>query len=132
VVRSPALLLVGTFIAGIGFGPVFVGAFRTVLTLAPADDRAGLVAAIFTVAYLGFGVPALAAGFATSRFGLHSTALVYCAAVVALAGVALVSLFARRRTSADVVGAAGACPPAAPCTRAHCARPYAAEAPHTP
>ena len=92
----PAALLAGTFIAGIGFGPVFVGAFRMVVTLAPAADRAGLVAAVFTVAYVAFGAPALAAGVATSSFGLRPTALVYCGAVVALTGVATVSLLVRR------------------------------------
>jgi MFS family permease len=111
--------LVGTFIAGVGFGPVSVGAFRTVLTLAPADDRAGLVATISTVQYVAFGGPALAAGFATSSYGLRSTALVYCAAVVALAGGAAVSLLARRRRLERPVDTAATCPPAAPCTPAH-------------
>ncbi len=95
-VRSSVLLLLGTFIAGIGFGPVFVGAFRMILALAPAEDRAGLVAAIFTVSYIGFGAPALVAGFATTRYGLRPTALVYCATVVALAVVAAVSLMVRQ------------------------------------
>lgn len=118
---SPAALLVGTGIAGIGFGPVFVGAFRAVVALAPADDRAGLVAAVFTVAYVSFGAPALAAGFATSSYGLRPTALVYCAAVVALACVAVVSLLVRRRGLDPAIDADEvACPPAAPCTRAHC------------
>jgi MFS family permease len=119
--RSPAALLAGTAVAGVGFGPVFVGAFRMVVAFAPADDRAGLVAAIFTVAYVGFGGPALAAGFATNSYGLRHTALVYLTVVVALSGVAAVSLLVRRRTLNAAHGAGdGASPPAAPCTRAHC------------
>jgi hypothetical protein len=53
--------------------------------LATPGQRAGLVAAIFTVLYLAFSVPALIAGVATTAFGLHSTALVYSAALAALA-----------------------------------------------
>jgi hypothetical protein len=87
----PAALFISAAVAGLGFGPVFVGAFRTIVARAPADDRAALVAAIFTVAYVSFGVPALAAGFATTRYGLRSTALVYSAVVVVLAGAAAVS-----------------------------------------
>jgi MFS family permease len=123
--RSPAALLAGTFIAGLGFGPVFLGAFRTIVALAPADDRAGLVAAIFTVTYTGFGAPALAAGFATSSYGLRSTALVYCSAVVLLTGIAALSLLIRQqhgRPSRPVHH-----PPAAPCTRAHYVREQASE-----
>ena len=95
-VRLPDALFVSAAVAGLGFGPVFVGAFRTIVVLAPADDRAGLVAAIFTVAYVSFGALALMAGFATTRFGLRSTALVYSATVVVLAGVPAVSLLVRQ------------------------------------
>jgi predicted MFS family arabinose efflux permease len=122
--RLPAALFVSAAVAGLGFGPVFVGAFRTVVAIAPADDRAGLVAAIFTVAYVSFGAPALGAGFATTRFGLRSTGLVYSAAVVALAGMAAVSLLVGRRPAYETLPEGGdlACPPAAPCTRAYCSR----------
>ena len=44
--------------------------------------------AIFTVGYLAFSIPALIAGVATTRFGLHSTALVYSASLAALVVVA--------------------------------------------
>jgi predicted MFS family arabinose efflux permease len=65
-----------------------MGAYGTIVALARPDDRAGLVAAIFTVGYLAFSVPALVAGVATSHFGLHKTALVYCAVVAVLAATA--------------------------------------------
>ena len=114
-VRLPAAVFVSAAVAGVGFGPVFVGAFRTVVAIAPADDRAGVVAAIFTVAYVSFGAPALAAGFATTRFGLRPTGLVYSAAVVASAGVAAVSLVVRRGRPAEPTDADPcACPPPAP------------------
>jgi predicted MFS family arabinose efflux permease len=91
---SPAFLA-GSAVAGIGFGLAFLGAFRTVTALAAPDDRAGLVAAIYIVGYLAFSVPALIAGVATTKFGLHSTALVYSAALAVLAAAA-VGLLLRR------------------------------------
>jgi MFS family permease len=104
--HSPATLLVSTAIAGAGFGMANLGGFRTIVANATAEDRAGLVAAIFIATYAGFGGPALAAGFATTSYGLHDTALVYCAAVAALAGaVSLLALRALRAppaASADV------------------------------
>jgi len=72
-----AVLLVGTGIAGLGFGPAFLGAYRTVVALAAPGDRAGLIATIFSVSYFSMGLPALIAGIVASSVGLHGTALVY-------------------------------------------------------
>jgi MFS family permease len=89
---TSALFLAGSAVAGVGFGPAFLGAFRMITSLAAPDDRAGLLAAIFIVSYLAFSIPALIAGVAASRFGLHSTALVYSACVGGLVAVAAVLL----------------------------------------
>jgi len=110
-----AVLLLGAGIAGLGYGPAWTGAYRTVVALAPADDRAGLVAAIFTVAYFSTGVPALIAGITTTHYGLHGTALVYSAALAGLAATATASFLSRRGFHA------GQPQPAAPRTSA--ARP---------
>jgi MFS family permease len=93
---AAVLLLLGTGVAGLGFGPAFLGAFRTVITLADHSDRAGLIAAIFIVSYFALGLPAVIAGVATSHFGLNGTALVYSAAVAGLAAVS--ALFSRSRS----------------------------------
>jgi MFS family permease len=93
-----AVLLAGTGIAGLGFGPALTGAYNTVVALAPADDRAGLVSAVYTVIYLATGLPALIAGIATTRYGLHGTALVYAGVVTGLAAAAA-GIFASRRGS---------------------------------
>jgi MFS family permease len=85
---TSAAFLGGTAVAGAGFGLAFLGSFRMITPLAEPDDRAGLVAAIYTVGYLAFSVPALIAGVATTRFGLHSTALVYSASLAVLAAAA--------------------------------------------
>jgi MFS family permease len=95
--RTPWLLFTGTAIAGAGFGPAFSGAYRTVIASATERDRAELIAATYTMSYTAFGVPALLAGIAATHYGLRPTALVYAAAVAALAAGALASLSAHRR-----------------------------------
>jgi len=65
-----------------------MGAYRSIVAMAPPDDRAGLITAIYVVGYLATGVPAVIAGIATSRYGLHDTALVYSLIVAALATAA--------------------------------------------
>src|SRR4051794_11041836 len=86
---SLAVFLVGSAVAGLGFGPAFAGAFRALSSLAPVHERAGLVSAILVVSYLAFSLPAVAAGLAVTRFGLHDTADVYGAALIVVAAAAL-------------------------------------------
>jgi MFS family permease len=94
---TAAAFLVGAAVSGAGFGLAFQGAFRMIAALATADQRAGLVTAIFAVGYLAFSVPALIAGVAATRFGLHATALVYSASVAVLVVAAGAILLLRRR-----------------------------------
>ncbi len=83
------IFLAGAAVAGLGFGPAFAGAFRSLSNLAPADQRAGLVSAILAVSYLAFSIPAVVAGAAVTKFGLHETADVYGVALIVIAAVAL-------------------------------------------
>jgi MFS family permease len=94
---APAVFFVGTAIAGLGFGPAFLGAFRAVVALAVPSDRAGLITAVYIVSYLATGIPAVVGGIATSRYGLSKTALVYSLAVAALAALAVILLISRIR-----------------------------------
>ena len=89
--------LTGTAIAGVGSGLALLGVNRTLIPLAPPGQRAGLIAAIFIISFLGLSIPALIAGVATTHIGLHRTALAYCAAVAALTAVAAGSLMLRSR-----------------------------------
>jgi hypothetical protein len=98
---TPAVLLVGTAMAGLGFGPAFMGAYRSLVALAPSDDRAGLITAVYLVGYAATAIPAVVAGIATSRYGLHDTALVYSLVVAALAVVGAGSFAGRRIGAAD-------------------------------
>ncbi len=86
---STAMFLLATGVAGLGFGPAFAGAFRAITNRAPIDQRAELVAAVYVASYLAYSLPALAAGIAVTRYGLHDTADVYGVALIALALVAL-------------------------------------------
>src|SRR3954462_15709330 len=89
------VLFVGTAIAGLGFGPAFMGAYRATVAAATSYDRTGLITAIYIVSYLATGIPAVLAGIATSHYGLRKTALVYSAAVAVLAAVSVSRLMAR-------------------------------------
>jgi hypothetical protein len=68
-----SLMFVGTFVAGIGFGAAFSGVLRTILPLAKADERAGLLSTFYVESYLAFSLPAIAAGIAAPAFGLAAT-----------------------------------------------------------
>jgi MFS family permease len=94
--KLAAVFLIGTTVAGLGFGLAFLGAFRTLTALAPASDRGALIAAIYTVSYLAFSVPVVLAGLAATHDGLHDTSLGYASAVAALVLIALVSFTVRR------------------------------------
>jgi predicted MFS family arabinose efflux permease len=95
-----AVFFAGSAIAGVGFGSGFQGGIRTVVPLAAAHQRAGVVSLLYVVSYLGLGVPAVLAGFGVVHGGgLISTTRYYGAAVIALAVLALVSLVKNRPAS---------------------------------
>jgi MFS family permease len=96
-------LFVGAAVAGIGFGLVNLGAFRLITARATPDQRGGLVAAIYLAGYLAFSIPALIAGVTTTKYGLHSTALVYAAALAVLAAAAAGILVLRPDGNAETV-----------------------------
>jgi hypothetical protein len=79
------LMLAGTIVAGLGFGAAFAGAMRTVLPLAQAHERAGLLSAFYVEGYLSFSLPAILAGLLAPVTGLPLAAYLYGAAVIVLA-----------------------------------------------
>ena len=95
--NSLAGFFVGTAIAGMGFGAGFQGAIRSVVPLAQAHERAGVLSVLYVVAYLAMGVPAVLGGIGVVHGGgLLSTAREYGFAVMALAAVALLGTLTRR------------------------------------
>jgi MFS family permease len=79
------LMLAGTIVAGFGFGAAFAGAMRTVMPLAQAHERAGLLSAFYVEGYLSFSLPSILAGLLAPMTGLPLAAYVYGAAVIVLA-----------------------------------------------
>ena len=95
---SPAGMVCGTIVAGVGFGASYGASLRVLLPLASAHERAGLLSAYFVESYLAFALAAIAAGLAAPRFGLVTTALFYGSALAlsALVTLAVETLAARR------------------------------------
>jgi MFS family permease len=93
---ATALFFAGSVLSGVGFGAGFSGAFKTIISLAPPTERAGLIAAVYVLSYLGFALPAIAAGIAVSHAGLLPTTNVYGSVVAALALTALGLTLAER------------------------------------
>jgi len=104
---SAALLLVGTAVAGVGFGVAFLGSFRILSALAPPAERARLVATIYVVCYLSFSLPTIAAGVAVTHSNLHDASLGYAAFVGGLSAVAVASAIARRSSHKRTAGRVG-------------------------
>jgi MFS family permease len=95
---SLAIFIVAAVTAGLGFGPAYLGAFRTVSQLAAPHERAALISAIYVVSYLAFSIPALLAGLVITDEGLRDTSLVYGAVVaIVVAGTLLYETRAVRR-----------------------------------
>jgi MFS family permease len=90
-VESLSFFLAATVVAGIGFGIAFLGALRTLTSLARPDGRGALVAAIYTVAYLSLSLPAVVAGLIATYAGVQPTAIGYGVAIVLLATIAFVT-----------------------------------------
>jgi MFS family permease len=101
LVGSPLGFFLGTALAGVGFGAGFQGGIRLVAPLAHPDQRAGVLSVLFTVSYLGLGLPAVVAGVAVERGGdLVATSYEYGLAVIVLALIATANLI-RLRTPAN-------------------------------
>ena len=80
-----SLMLLGTIVAGVGFGAAFSGAMRTVMPQAEAHERAGLLSAFYVEGYLSFSLPAILTGLLAPIAGLPLAADVYGAVVIVLA-----------------------------------------------
>ncbi|MCO1656387.1 MFS transporter [Pseudonocardia humida] len=96
---SAVVAVVGTAVAGLGFGAGSLATFGTFARIAAPHERGALFAVVYVIAYLAFSVPAVAAGFATGAVGLLATTEVYAIAVIALTVIALLlRLVLHRRT----------------------------------
>jgi predicted MFS family arabinose efflux permease len=97
--HSIVVFLIGTSIAGMGFGAGFQGAVRSIVPFAAPHERAGVLSIVFIVSYLSMGAPAIAAGALVARHGdILGTAQEYGVVVMALALAAVLAAALRLAT----------------------------------
>ncbi|MGP9509073.1 MFS transporter [Halomonas sp. AOP43-D1-39] len=96
---NAVLLLVGSVIAGFGFGASFLGAVRSALPLAEPHERAALMGVFYIESYLAHSVPTMAVGYLAQKVGLLAAVNVYGAVITALALLAITLLLMQARTS---------------------------------
>jgi MFS family permease len=102
---------IGLVVSGVGFVSGFQGAIRTVLPLAPAEHRAGVLSVIYLISYLGLSLPAIVAGVVVVRTGsLEFTTRGYGIAVIVLAALAFAGLSRRNHAGVGAVPHAVGCP----------------------
>ncbi|MCS5522936.1 MULTISPECIES: MFS transporter [Curtobacterium] len=83
-------VVVGSAIAGVGFGAGFQAPLRMLLATAAPTHRAGLLSTIYVVSYLAFGVPSVIGGLLEPSVGLVPVIAGYGGFIVLAAVVALV------------------------------------------
>jgi hypothetical protein len=89
--RLASVVLAGTVVAGFGFGATFTGTMRSLLPLAEAGKRAGLLSAFYVIGYLAFALPAMLAGYLAAMIGLVEVAESYGTVVIVLALASMVA-----------------------------------------
>jgi len=95
--HSPVLFFAGTAIAGAGFGAGFHGGLRTIVSLAAATERAGVIAVVYVISYLALGLPAIGAGVLVVHTSVTRTATVFGLGVIALAATTAVAIVMQGR-----------------------------------
>ncbi|PYE15169.1 putative MFS family arabinose efflux permease [Williamsia limnetica] len=100
--------VVGSMVAGFGFGATFVGVVATLIAVTAPASRGQVFSTLFIVSYTGFSVPAVVAGFAVIHVGLRPTAIGYSAFVLALVIVAAIVALWRARTDRGAAPGAAA------------------------
>jgi hypothetical protein len=92
---SVALYLAVSAVAGVGFGAGFQGPIRALVPLADTAERPGMLSAVFIIAYVGLGLPAVIAGALVSGgASLTGVATVLALVLAVLTAGALVATVA--------------------------------------
>jgi MFS family permease len=104
---SLTLDVIGSAIAGLGFGGSWVVVMSAIAAVTPAEHRGQTFAAVFVASYLAFSVPALVAGLLVQYVDLRPVIVGYGAfdvLLVALAAAAAVVVARRGSRAAISVG----------------------------
>lgn len=75
-------------LVGSGFGTAFLGVLRTLMPHTGSAERAAVMAVIYTVSYLAFGVPTIIAGLLVPQLTLAGTMITLGAVIVAVSAAA--------------------------------------------
>ncbi|SDS91251.1 MFS transporter [Microlunatus soli] len=115
---STPLYVLGSVVAGAGFGATFRAVIAEVAALTPALQRGRVFATMYLLSYTAFSVPALVAGLLTGVVGLRDTTIGYVALDALLVAAAMIiSLVRARRAMRLAATAPAAIPGLAPCGR---------------
>jgi Major Facilitator Superfamily len=97
------LVWLGGVVGGFGFGASFSGSLRLLGPFAAAHQRAEVFAAVFLVAYLSFGVPAVILGQLVAPLGLLTTVIGFGAVTLlaSLAGIVVQLRLSRQARSSS-------------------------------
>jgi MFS family permease len=98
-VESTLLFFAGSVVLGTGWGPSYMAGFRAIAALAPPQHKAEILAAVFVVNYLFFSLPAIAAGFVATHFGLHTATLAFGAIVTCMGAISGIGVHAAERAA---------------------------------
>jgi MFS family permease len=98
--ESTLMFFVGSVVLGTGWGPTYMAGFRAIADLAPPQNKAEILAAVFVVGYLFFSLPAIAVGLVATHFGLHTATLAFGAVVICMGAIAGVGVHAAERAGA--------------------------------
>lgn len=97
-VHSFPVYVVGAVILGAGFGTAFMGVLRTLMPRVAPSERAAVMAVMYTISYLAFGVPSIIAGLLVPLVSLAGAMTVLGTVIV---GLCLVATVARLRVRDD-------------------------------
>ncbi|MCU1401314.1 MAG: hypothetical protein JWN62_4423 [Acidimicrobiales bacterium] len=96
LVDSLAVALAGSVVTGLGAGLVQMSTMATILRIAPAHARGGVMSAFLSVCYVAMSLPVVIAGIAADRVGLGVVSAWY---VVAFAVLVASAMAAARRSA---------------------------------
>jgi MFS family permease len=95
------VMLLGAVVAGVGFGATLSGTMRTILPLAGAHERAGLLSAYYIGGYLAFSLPAILLGLMAPVLGLPLAATLYGGGVILLSLASLAAMSRAPRSAPE-------------------------------
>ncbi len=96
-IKSIAIFILGTAMAGIGQGYTFAGATREVRTIAPPLKMGDTLSNYYIVIYFGVGVPIIVLGFLDTISGLFNGILYYGIALISVSIIIILFLYLYRK-----------------------------------